>query len=94
MFIIAMLCFVAGFYSLYNTSKGIQPQKNLIIKWCQRHGKSIKPISLIILASGFYILSGLFGIGIGLTFGVILLMTCASLQIIFLPVIRGKRNTK
>lgn len=89
-FYIASLAFILAFYGLYNTSKKIAPQKSPVVKWVRLRAKWVKPLALLLIILGFYGFSNFFYLSVGLVFSFILLMACASVQILYLPFKRGR----
>lgn len=89
--LLAALFSVISFVLLYNTSSRAEVPDSFIRNFARRYRMLTKIFSVILLAASFIIFSSQYGTGAGFFIAFIMIMTIASVVILFGPFVR---NTK
>ena len=85
MTILATTIQLLGFYMLYNTSARAELRRDAFSLWLQQNRIVSKVTGLVLLIGSFILLTLAQGLGSGVLYGTVLLMTLASLVVLFVP---------
>jgi hypothetical protein len=85
MTLVAIAASLAGFYLLYNTSVRADFRRDKVSLWLQRHTLLSRRSGVLVLMGSFAIFVMCCGLGSGILFGFVTLMTTGSLVTLFSP---------
>ena len=85
MTILAIIIQLLAFYMLYNTSARAELRTDAFSLWLQQNRIVSKITGLVLLIGSFILLTLAQGLGSGILYGTVLLMTLASLIVLFAP---------
>lgn len=90
MTLVAIVASLVGFYLLYNTSARADLRQDKVSLWLQRHTLLSRILGVLILTGSFAIFVICCGLGSGILFGFVTLMTTGSLVTLLSPLTINK----